>query len=266
MKPEMILRADFEDLLFEYRNKDYGAYALRKDYNKRMYMSVAVMLFIALVFFLFQHWNWFGKEDSPMTKTFMTVCPVEIKQVELIKPKVVEPPKTKAATVQFTAPVLVKEIVSQLPAINELEKDVRIDVTTQEGLPESQSQVTPVTETLAGGADAVEEAPVIFEKVELMPEFPGGKAAMYRYISKKTRMVDNDLEPGTTKRVLCRFVVDAEGKVTQWTILQGAGSAALDAEVLRVIAGMPNWTPGMQNGKPVAVYFNLPFVFQAAEE
>ena len=266
MKPEMILRADFEDLLFEHRNKDYGAYALRRDYDKRMYMSVAVMLTIALVFFLFQRWNKLGKEDSSMVKTFMTVCPVEIKQVELIKPKVVEPPKIKAASVQYTAPVLVKELVPPIAEISELDKDVQIGVKTHDGVPESQLTALPVSDPEEAVGTKVKEAPEVFEKVELMPEFPGGKAAMYRYIGKKMRSMDNELEPGTTKRILCRFVVDAQGNVTQWTIVQGASSERLEAEVLRVVAGMPKWTPGVQNGKPVAVYFNLPFVFQASEE
>jgi len=266
MKPEMILQADFEDLLFEYRNKDYGAYTLRRSYNKRMYISVTVMLLAALIFFLFQRWNASSQNLAPSVKSFLTTCPVEISQVELVKPKVVEPPKVKAATIQYTAPVLVKEIVSALPEISELEKDVHIGVTTQEGLPESQLKEPPVQEPAASGSEAGEKAPEIFERVELMPEFPGGMAALYRYIGRKIRMDDKELEPGTSKRVLCRFVVDAKGKVSQWTILQGAGSAVLDAEVLRVVAGMPQWRPGVQNGKPVAVYFNLPFVFQSTEE
>lgn len=266
MKPEMILQADFEDLLFENRNKDYGAYALRRSYNNRMYIGVIVMLLTALFFYFFQRWNANTRQLIPLVTSYITSCPVEISQVELVKPKAVKPTKVKAATIQYTVPVLVKERVTPLAEISELEKDVHIGVTTQDGLPESELKDSPFQEPAALGTETGEKAPEIFEKVEFMPEFPGGMEALYRYIGRKIRMDDKELEPGTTLRALCRFVIDADGKVTQWTLLQGTGSEVLDAEMLRVIASMPQWRPGLQNGKRVAVYFNLPFVFKSPEE
>ncbi|HEY4155800.1 MAG TPA: energy transducer TonB [Puia sp.] len=98
-----------------------------------------------------------------------------------------------------------------------------------------------------------------------MPEFPGGTEALRRYLSRNLRMPDTEKESGSQVRVIVKFVVGPDGRVTGInTIL--SGGKAFDEEVQRVISRMPTWKPGIQNGRKVSVYFNLPvnFVIPAA--
>ena len=109
-----------------------------------------------------------------------------------------------------------------------------------------------------------EEAPednTIFTVVEEMPEFPGGETALFAYLSKNIRYPDNAMMNGIQGLVICTFVVNANGKVTEAKIIRGV-DRELDAEALRVVNTMPLWKPGKQRGKPVRVRFTLPIHFR----
>jgi protein TonB len=97
-----------------------------------------------------------------------------------------------------------------------------------------------------------------------MPEFPGGIEALKRFLIRNLRMPDNNLEEGTEVKVIARFVVGADGRVRDIEIVLPAG-AEFNAEVKRVISKMPDWKPGSQNHRNVAVYFNLPVNFVRPE-
>ena len=97
-----------------------------------------------------------------------------------------------------------------------------------------------------------------------MPEYPGGIEALKRYLLKNLRMPDANAEPGTIVKVIARFVVGADGKVNNIEIVQAADNI-YNEEVKRVISKMPDWKPGSQNHRNVAVYFNLPVNFVSAE-
>ncbi|MBK8497254.1 MAG: energy transducer TonB [Flavobacteriales bacterium] len=96
--------------------------------------------------------------------------------------------------------------------------------------------------------------------VEVMPEFPGGQEAMYKYLGKEVEYPDKAIEAGIQGVVYVNFIIEKEGTLSHARILRGA-SPLLDAEALRVVQGMPKWTPGMQLGKPVRVQYNLPIRF-----
>jgi len=106
--------------------------------------------------------------------------------------------------------------------------------------------------------------PEIFDRAEEMPEFPGGIEALKRFLLKNLRMPGDNLEPGTQVRVMARFVVDADGRVRDIEITQPA-EEVFNREVKRVISKMPDWKPGEQNHRHVAVYFSLPVNFVVAE-
>jgi TonB family protein len=101
----------------------------------------------------------------------------------------------------------------------------------------------------------------IFTHVETMPGFPGGEKAMMTYLAENIRYPKEAAEKGIQGRVIVRFVIDPEGKVTDAEI-QRSLDAACDAEALRVVNAMPNWTPGKQKGIPVSVYYTLPLLFK----
>jgi protein TonB len=120
---------------------------------------------------------------------------------------------------------------------------------------------------VGNGPDNVTTPPVedntIHEIAENMPEYPGGKSAMTRFLIKNLREMTDD--EGRTIKVLVRFIVDKTGVVTGFEII-GSGGEAYDKEVLRVMKKMPHWKPGSQNGNPVNVYMTLPVVFQTQSE
>lgn len=269
MKPEMILKADVLDIIFEDRNKEYGAYTLRRDYNQRLTWALTGMLAIVILFAFFQYWKGGkmvntqfalnGLKDSVVLKTY------EIPQ----PPEVVEPPKKKAATIQYTTPVIVAKTESTPPEIKDLDKDVLIGKENIDGPP--ASQVTPAVTGDNGNTGAApvapaEEAPAIYEKSEIQPMYPGGQAALIRFLHKNLRFDFEEMEPGARMEIRCRFVVDTEGNVRGINIVRSAGRQGFDEEVIRVVGKMPQWQPGIQNGKKVNVYFTLPVIVQVPEE
>jgi TonB family protein len=101
------------------------------------------------------------------------------------------------------------------------------------------------------------EEKVIFDIVEVQPEYPGGMAKMMQFISANFQYPQIDRDNGVQGRVFVSFVVEMNGEISTIKVLRGV-SKTLDAEAIRVVKLMPNWTPGTQSGKPVRVKFNLP--------
>lgn len=106
-----------------------------------------------------------------------------------------------------------------------------------------------------------EEEQQIFVVVEKMPEFPGGEDAMRRYLARNIRYPLIAQENGIQGRVICQFVVNADGKIVDVQVVRGV-EASLDEEAVRVIKSMPAWTPGKQGGKSVRVKYTLPIRFK----
>ena len=100
-----------------------------------------------------------------------------------------------------------------------------------------------------------------FDVVEQMPQFPGGTTAMMEYLSKNVRYPEEAHKNGIQGRVIITFVVESDGSITEAHIVRSV-NPLLDAEALRVVNAMPNWTPGMQNGEPVRVKYTLPITFK----
>jgi protein TonB len=106
-----------------------------------------------------------------------------------------------------------------------------------------------------------EEEEEIFVVVENQPEFPGGEAAMMKFLSENIKYPVIAQENGIQGRVICNFVVERDGSITDVQVVRGV-DPSLDKEAVRVIQSMPKWKPGMQRGKPVRVRFTLPVVFR----
>jgi protein TonB len=105
----------------------------------------------------------------------------------------------------------------------------------------------------------------VFTIAEVMPEFPGGKEALFAYIGKNLKYPEQAVEEGVEGVVFVTFVVEADGKITGVKVLRGIGFGC-DEEAVRVVRGMPNWTPGKQLGKAVRVKYNLPIRYKLAAE
>jgi TonB family protein len=130
------------------------------------------------------------------------------------------------------------------------------------------SQVKAQISTIKSGPDTVKQddsSKLIFSKVEVMPEFPGGEDALLDHIIKNIKYPDKAKDNGVSGKVYVSFVIDTVGKVTDVKILRGIGGEC-DEEAIRVIRMMPRWTPGYQNGKSVNVMYNLPIKFSMRDE
>jgi protein TonB len=101
----------------------------------------------------------------------------------------------------------------------------------------------------------------ILSVVEEMPQFPGGEKALYAYISKEFKYPELAKEHGISGTVYVTFVIQADGTITNPKVIRGIGGGC-DEEAIRIVKGMPNWTPGRQGGKPVRVQYNLPIRFK----
>lgn len=102
---------------------------------------------------------------------------------------------------------------------------------------------------------------MVFDVVEVMPQFPGGQIAMLKYIMENMKYPEQAMKEGIQGRVAVRFIVEKDGSISDVKPILSV-HPLLNKEAVRVVESMPKWTPGKQNGKPVRVRFNLPVMFK----
>lgn len=269
MEISTILTADVLDILFEGRNKEYGAYDLRRTYSKRLTISITVMLSALLLCCI-----GFAVANEKKKTTDQIVVPVteliDIKQDQPVEPpppppppKMQEPPKVEI--LKFTPPVIVHDDQvkkEDMPPENAQVEDTKIGTFKQDGV-KDDGLVAPPIET---GGKGIIEAPVkqeedwnkIFTKVEIESEYPGGLPAWQRFLNRNLR--PSDEAQGT---VVIQFLVDKEGNVTNVEAI--SGPEELRSEAVRVIKKSGKWTPAIQNGNPVRSYKKQPIIFRVVD-
>jgi protein TonB len=276
MEANKILSADILDLVFEGRNKDYGAYDLRKTYNRRITRALIITASLAALALggsiLFSAMK--KKDDNKLKLNEMTIQ--DLKQDEVKEPPPPPPPPPpkqeppKVEMKQFTPPVIKKdEEVEKPPPPQEELKEVKIAEVDQEGI-KDENIVTPVV--IDEGKQIVEEKVVedenkIFDKVEIEAAFPGGDAKWRRYLETNCNgqvASDNGAPEGTYTTVV-QFVVDREGNISDVRALTNHGYG-MEEEAMRVIKKGPKWTPAIQNGRQVKAYRKQPITFQVTGE
>ena len=273
MKAEQIMQSDLLDIIFENKNKDYGAYALRKNYNRRLYKAMGitaagVSAFILLVSFTDK------KEQEKVN--FIVRNEVILENIPQKKTEKVKPKDEKKLAKSIKKQV--KQVAQSNPEITDKKVDDKDKVKKDEDLigkiigpidiPDGTDDGTfikPIDtrnfDTVASKGIIVKpvDKDIIFNAVEEMPQFPGGSEALKKFMLKHLRQPD-DLEEGDKIVVRAHFVVNAEGEIVNVKISQN-GRNDLDKEVLRVVNKMPKWKPGIQNGNKVSVYYSLPVTF-----
>jgi protein TonB len=271
MEPLAILRADPLDLLFENRNKLYGAYPLRKYYRQRLFIALCITFSVVMLVCWFTYLHF---QSLPGIIRPMSIPEVDLRSIILdpppVKPVILpaRPASAKSpATTVYTSPVIVdQQPPTPMATVDDLQKAV-IGSKTVAGPPDDgnpgQSGSAAAGPTLQNDERA-DMKPEIFDHPERMPEFPGGIEALKRFLLKNLRMPENSLEDGEQVKVIARFVVGADGRVRDVEITQPA-AAAFNMEVRRVISKMPDWKPGVQNHRNVSVYFSLPVNFVNGE-
>ncbi len=268
---------EWTDLVFQSKNKEYGAYPLRRNTGKRNMWSIIIMFLAAIL----------GFSAFTIVKTIQANARVENTQEVVLsdiaekkeKPKVEKKPEIKipeqqkmpekvASSVKFTEPVIKKD--NQVKEDNQLKQ--------QEDLNESTTKIGALDvkgNDEGGEVLKVEKAEIeqpkpepqkvednkVFDVVEQQPAFPGGQGALLSWLSQNIHYPAVAEENGIQGRVVVSFVVEKDGSISNVQVVRGV-DPSLDKEAARVVKSMPKWTPGKQNGQAVRVKYNVPVTFK----
>ena len=256
------------DLIFEGRNKDYGAYKMRARAARRLNFSVVLVIVIAAVGFsiprLITMVTPEKKEVMTEVTTLSQLEEPEVKQEEVQKVQpVAPPPPALKSSIKFTAPVIKKdeEVADedQMKSQEELtESKVTISIADVQGTDEEGGVLVEDLKQVVTEAPVEEE---VFDMVEQAPQFPGGQAELMSWLGKNIRYPVIAQENGIQGRVICQFVVGSDGSVRDIKVVRSLDPSC-DKEAVRVIQSMPKWIPGRQNGKAVSVRYTLPVTFR----
>ena len=268
------------DMVFAGKNKEYGAYQLRKGTSGRNIKALLILVIAAALVGGFLAWKVIEQKQAEEQQAYMEAMELaklqqqakkEEKKKEQVKPKI-EPKKeipVARETQKFTAPVIKKdELVkeeNQVKQIDKLDDKVAVGSEDKEGV--KDRTVEAVRSEIAVAAPPPPPAPKpevatkVFDVVEEMPSFPGGNAALMSYLNSNTKYPVVAQENGVQGRVIISFVVERDGSISDVKVARSV-DPSLDREAQRVVKSMPRWTPGKQNGQTVRVKYTVPVVFR----
>lgn len=267
----------WSDLMFENRNKEYGAYVLRRQTTSRNIKSIiAVLILFAIVMVYMVAKNAYDDyQKAHMAQTQVTELTAlaeqkkeaKVERKEIVKQEKVEQVVEKVkSSIKFTAPVIKKddevrpedEMKSQDEIMN---SKVAVGFANVIGNDESGEVLKAKEMIINEPVKPKEEENKVFDVVEQMPSFPGGMAALMAYLQKSIKYPPVAEENGIQGRVVCTFVVERDGSVTDVRVAKSV-DPSLDKEAVRVVSAMPKWIPGKQNGQSVRVKYTLPVTFR----
>jgi protein TonB len=275
MEANKILQADILDLVFEGRNKEYGAYVLRKQYNKRITLALGITAGVAVLLFAASFLSSaLSSETDDQVVRDVVIAQVEPPKEEAPPPPPPPPPKTppppKVEMAKFTPPVIKKdEEVKQeeIPPVKEIE-DKKVGVINQEGVKDEGIVTPPVVDAGTGVVEApkVEDENKIFEKVEI--EAKVDPRSWRRHLeSQLQRYIEDAASQGMSPgqyTVQVRFLVEKDGTITDVRALTDPGFG-LGKGAEEVVKRGPRWEPGEQNGRKVRSYHTQPITFVVSE-
>ncbi len=258
-----VVSADRNEIVFAERNQEYGAYEIRKKYDRTVMlillsMVAALALGMGVKVIMGLKGTEMAKEPVlDMTQIDLTPPPADKNEPPPPPPP---PPPPVMETVKFVPPVIKDDAVeTDPPPPQEKLTETNVGTVTQEG----DGDAVVVPDGNGTGTVIEEKAPEIFTVVEEMPEFPGGPQEMMKYIQKNIQYPQMAKEAGLSGKCFLKFVVNGNGNITDVQVLKGVpGCQECDKEAIRVVKSMPNWKAGKQNGRSVPVFFNLPINFQ----
>lgn len=268
------------EMVFAGKNKEYGAYQLRKGTSGRNIKALLILVIAAALVGGFLAWKVIEQKQAEEQQAYMEAMELaklqqqakkEEKKKEPVKPKI-EPKKeipVARETQKFTAPVIKKdELVkaeNQVKQMDKLDEKVAVGTENKEGtkdrLAEAVRSDIAVVAPPPPPAPKPEVSNKVFDVVEEMPHFPGGAAALQAFLSSNTKYPVVAQENGVQGRVIVSFVVERDGSITDVRVVRSV-DPSLDREASRVVRSMPRWSPGKQNGSAVRVKYTVPVVFR----
>ena len=268
------------EMVFAGKNKEYGAYQLRKGTSGRNIKALLILVIAAALVGGFLAWKVIEQKQAEEQQAYMEAMELaklqqqakkEEKKKEPVKPKVEMKKEIPVAreTQKFTAPVIKKdELVkeeNQVKQMDKLDDKVAVGTENKEGV--KDRTVEAVRNDIAVAAPPPPPAPKpevatkVFDVVEEMPSFPGGNGALMSYLSSNTQYPVVAQENGVQGRVIVSFVVERDGSISDVKVARSV-DPSLDREAQRVVKSMPRWKPGKQNGSAVRVKYTVPVVFR----
>jgi protein TonB len=261
MKTAATVTQSWEDIVFENRNKDYGAYVNRKSYSKSVVIATGITILVLVFVLAFPMLKELFSSDDVVDDRKLNTTTISLDQPPPISPNQPPPPDVRI-------PPPVKTIIKFLPP-----KVTDKEVVEEEEMPtiEEIKQNETGTENIEGTGEVIFEEPVeeakgedpnkVFLVVEQPPEPEGGFEAMNKFVVKNLKYPASAKRMNIEGTVYVGFVVDADGRVSEAAIIKGI-SADCDKEALRVVQMMPKWRPGKQSGRPVRVKFVYPIKYK----
>ncbi|NOT37656.1 MAG: TonB family protein [Saprospiraceae bacterium] len=257
-----------DDMVFQDRNKSYGAYHLRRLYDKHMTKAIIIA---SLLF-------WLMVSIPKIISTIKGMIPknsdLELKEVTLTEPPPIDPNKPPPPPPPKVDPPPIKDQIKFVPPKVKKDEEVKDEEPPPPTIEEIKDKeiATETKKGEEGGVDASllePEPPAVveekvekpFDYVEQMPEFPDGTAAMYKYIQENLKYPAIARENDIQGRVIVQFVVNKNGEISKVSVARGIGGGC-DEEAIRVVRSMPRWKAGKHNGNPVPVNFTLPIQFK----
>ncbi|WP_242582928.1 energy transducer TonB [Hymenobacter telluris] len=272
MDNSQIARATLNDIVFEGRNKAYGAYVLRRLYSKHVSRAllIAVALFVLLISFpliarLFKDETVVEEDKMLKENVLMDAPPLDQTKPPPPPPppEAPPPPPPKLSTIKFTPPVVKKDEevkkVEEIPDQKELEDKV-VSTATVKGNTDNPLDLNGLD---AGEGNKVVEEVVeqkVYQYVEQMPVFPGGPEALLAAIQKGATYPALALRNQIEGKVFISFVVGPDGAVTDVKVQKGIGGGC-DESAVASVKKLPKFSPGKQNGRAVSVSYTVPVTF-----
>ena len=268
------------DLVFEGKNKDFGAYVIRTESTKRhnlavLWALVGSLAVTALTFGLIQANKYLEERrlasQHDQTEVFVDLTaeePEPEKQIiEPEKPEVI-PEEEVSATIKVTELQIVEDAeVREEDEIVTIDEQIATDasagtVTHLDGSTNKNIFIEHRVEIKVEPEPVAEpKTEEIFKSVEQMPQFPGGEAALMKFLASHINYPPMAAENNVQGKVIVQFVVDKTGKVGEVKVVRNVDKD-LDNEAIRVCKALPKFTPGRQNGRPVSVWYTLPIQFK----
>jgi len=265
------------DMVFDGKNKEYGAYKLRKETSHRNIKALVILLAAAAIIGCFLYVKVRADKEAEARQAYMEAMQLSKLQEQAKKqenkPKIQAkvPPKKEIpiarATQKFTAPIIKKDdLVKEENQVKQMDKldDRAVGVETHEGTNARNVEAVRndvAVNTTPPPAPAEEVSTKVFTVVEQMPSFPGGMGALNSYLHDNVHYPTVAQENGVQGRVVISFVVERDGSISDVQVARSI-DPSLDKEAVRVIKSMPKWQPGKQNGSSVRVKYNVPVNFK----
>ena len=256
MAKEKINAPAFDDIVFEARNKEYGAYKLRKRYNRNVSIALLIGILILATAIITPYLN--AKASENRTKRAERQVVVKMENLDqpnqqVAPPPPPPPPPTDVVQQQRYVPPQVVDSIKP--------EDVKQLMTADQAQTEvTNKEVVEVVQQVKEEVQEAEAEQTPFVVVEEMPMFPGGDPALLAYIAANTQYPEIAKENNIQGKVIVRFCVTSKGGVNQVSVLKGV-DPELDKEDIRVVTTLPLFKPGKQGGKPVPVWYMVPIAF-----